>query len=139
MQIGSATNRTSMWQHSSLWRIHPLLSFVEGSHERVTIDGFWIDDWIYGTLIQLVTTPHKSLLHTGQCSQSRSSVTASNSRRSSASRLMSLQAGDHLTPASYPHCELSTATYGCCLSAVAHSLTNWPRLTPTLRPKLSSL
>jgi hypothetical protein len=48
--------------------------------------------WIYWTLTQLVTRPNKSLLHTGQCSQSRCSVTASNGGHSSPSRLTSSQA-----------------------------------------------
>jgi hypothetical protein len=84
------------------------------SHDRVRIDGFWIDDWICWALIQLVTTPYQSLPHS-DCSQSRCLVTASNGGRSSASGLMSLQACDHLAPTSCSDCwlQLSLPTQSC--------------------------
>jgi hypothetical protein len=57
-------------------------------------------NWIYWALIQLVTTPHKSVLQTNRCSQSRCLVTASNDGSCSAFGLTFLQADDHLIPTS---------------------------------------
>jgi hypothetical protein len=64
-----------------------------------------------------VTTPHKSLLHSDQCSQSHCLVTASNSGCSSSSGLTSLQAGDDLTPTSLlTNCQLRTLNSHCRLT-----------------------
>jgi hypothetical protein len=82
---------------------------IKYCHVIMTIDGFWIDDWIYWTLLQPLTTLYKSLLHTGQCSQSRCLVTASNWGRSSASGLTSLQACDYLTPTPYSAASAGTS------------------------------
>jgi hypothetical protein len=66
------------------------------SCDWVTIDRFRTDNRIYWTIVQLVTTLHRSLSHTDYCSESRCLALASNGGRSSASGKTSSQGGDHL-------------------------------------------
>jgi hypothetical protein len=90
--------------------------------------------WLYmkfGLLIRVnellntqhVTTLYKSLSYKAWCSQSQSSlrclVMSSDSRRSSAPGLASLQAGGHLTPTSYSSdCHLRTMSANGSWSAL---------------------
>jgi hypothetical protein len=71
------------------------------------------------SLIQLLSTPHKSLKHTERCSQSGRLATISRQPHT----LTRLQTADS-------QLQLS-ATSGRHLSPGAPSVNNWPRLTPT--------
>jgi hypothetical protein len=76
---------------------HPVMGYSKYYIVTWYGDYRWgLDGWL-DLFIQPVTTPHRSLLHTDQCSQSHCFVTASNGRHSSANGLMSSQACDHLT------------------------------------------
>jgi hypothetical protein len=85
-----ATNRLSYGKANQWHNCRQCYCYCHVTEWRQT--GFGLMIGFIGFIIQLVTTSHKSLLHTEQCSQSRCLVTASNSGRSSASGLMSLHA-----------------------------------------------
>jgi hypothetical protein len=74
--------------------------YIVLSHDRVSIDGFWIDNWICWTLVARDYTSHITISH-----RLVSSVAllgnGFNGGRSSASGLRSSQVGNHLTPTSY--------------------------------------
>jgi hypothetical protein len=64
------------------------------------MDGFWIDNCIYWTVLQLVATFYRSLSHQTTV-LSHCFVAASKGGRSYASGLKRSQGDDHLTPTSY--------------------------------------
>jgi hypothetical protein len=89
----------------------------------MTIDWVSINNCIYWTLMQLVTTPHKSLLHTNQCSQSRCSVTAPQLPCSAACVLAG--AASLRTPVNCPLSDFNCPQSRCSVTADVPLLPGW--------------
>jgi hypothetical protein len=86
------------------WRMDKIIL----SHDRVTIDGFWIDNricWTHTTrdCISHITNPHRPVFSVTLLPTLDVPLLPGS---------QSLQAGGHVTPASYPYCRLAGPRHG---------------------------